>query len=61
LDASEIATKISWECMRQGLLVVHTGRESVKLAPPLTITQEALTEGLAVLKEVIDAIGATNR
>jgi 4-aminobutyrate aminotransferase-like enzyme len=60
-DASEIATKISWECMRQGLLVVHTGRESVKLAPPLTITQEALTEGLAVLKEVIGAIGTTNR
>jgi 4-aminobutyrate aminotransferase-like enzyme len=60
-DASEIATKISWECMRQGLLVVHTGRESVKLAPPLTITPEALTEGLSVLKEVVDAISATNR
>jgi len=60
-DASEIATKISWECMRQGLLVVHTGRESVKLAPPLTITPEALAEGLSVLKEVVDAISATNR
>ena len=60
-DASEIATRISWECMRQGLLVVHTGRESVKLAPPLTITPEALTEGLTVLKEVVDAINATNR
>ena len=59
-DASEIATKISWECMRQGLLVVHTGRESVKLAPPLTITPEALDEGLAVLKEVVDAVTVTN-
>jgi 4-aminobutyrate aminotransferase-like enzyme len=61
LDASEIATEISWECMRRGLLVVHTGRESIKLAPPLTISTQALMEGIAVLKEVIDAIGAKNR
>ena len=27
----------------------------------LTITPEALTEGLSVLKEVVDAISATNR
>ncbi len=60
LDTSEIATEISWECMRQGLLVVHTGRESIKLAPPLTITFEALAEGLAVLKEVVDAVTAKN-
>jgi len=61
LDASEVATEISWECMRRGLLVVHTGRESIKLAPPLTISTQALMEGLAVLKEVVDAIGAKNR
>jgi 4-aminobutyrate aminotransferase-like enzyme len=61
LDASEIATEISWECMRRGLLVVHTGRESIKLAPPITISTQALTEGLTVLKEVVDAVGAKNR
>ena len=31
------------------MLVVHTGRESIKLAPPLSITEEALVEGLDVL------------
>jgi 4-aminobutyrate aminotransferase-like enzyme len=38
-------------CMQKGLLVVHTGRESIKLGPPLTINDEALTEGLDVLEE----------
>src|SRR3989338_6862887 len=41
--------------MRRGLLVVHTGRESIKLAPPLTITKDALLEGLQVLEETIAA------
>lgn len=39
--------------MHRGLLVVHTGRESIKLAPPLTITKDALLEGLQVLEETI--------
>jgi len=34
-------------------LVVHTGRESIKLAPPLSINEEALIEGIGVLEECI--------
>lgn len=44
---------ISEKAMQKGLLVVHTGRESIKLGPPLTITDEALIEGINVLKESI--------
>lgn len=44
-------------CMQRGLLVVHTGRESIKLAPPLMIDKEALLEGINVLISAIkDAI-----
>jgi 4-aminobutyrate aminotransferase-like enzyme len=39
--------------MQKGLIVVHTGRESIKLAPSLTITKEALIEGLQVFEECI--------
>ncbi|HBF36349.1 MAG TPA: aspartate aminotransferase family protein [Firmicutes bacterium] len=39
--------------MQKGLLVVCTGRESVKLAPPLSISEEALLEGLETLDEAI--------
>ncbi len=40
-SGADLATQISEEAMRRGLLVVHTGRESIKLAPPLAITEEA--------------------
>ena len=42
--------------MQKGLLVVHTGRESIKLGPPLTISDSALQEGLDVLAESMEEI-----
>lgn len=60
-DAATVASKISWECMRRGLLVVHTGRESVKLAPPLTIDVAAMEEGLNVLREVVRDVENENK
>lgn len=50
---SDLATRVSEAAMKKGLLVVHTGRETIKLAPPLTINEEALLEGIGVLKEAI--------
>jgi 4-aminobutyrate aminotransferase-like enzyme len=44
--------------MQKGLLVVHTGRESIKLGPPLTITDEALLEGVGVIAESIEEVAA---
>jgi 4-aminobutyrate aminotransferase-like enzyme len=44
---------ISEKAFQKGLLVVHTGRESIKLAPPLSITKDALLEGIDVLEECI--------
>jgi 4-aminobutyrate aminotransferase / (S)-3-amino-2-methylpropionate transaminase / 5-aminovalerate transaminase len=47
------ASRVSESCMQKGLLVVHTGREAVKIGPPLTISDDALLEGLDVLDEAI--------
>lgn len=44
---------VSEKAFQKGLLVVHTGRESIKLAPPLSINKEALIEGIDVLEECI--------
>ena len=41
------------KCMQKGLLVVHTGRESIKIGPPLTIPDDALIEGIAIISESI--------
>ncbi len=51
-------SRVAESCMQKGLLVVHTGRESIKIAPPLTITDDALKEGIEVLCEAIVEIGS---
>ncbi|WP_246837740.1 aspartate aminotransferase family protein [Leptospira bouyouniensis] len=54
---SSLCDLISEYCLQRGLIVVHTGRESIKLAPPLCINEEGLLEGLSVFSGAIaDAI-----
>jgi 4-aminobutyrate aminotransferase/(S)-3-amino-2-methylpropionate transaminase len=53
----DIAHAIIERCFHKGLLLfapVGTWGQTVKIAPPLTITREALEEGLAVLGEATD-------
>ena len=57
---SEFASKVAEKCMQKGLLVVHTGRESIKIGPPLIISIEALKEGLSILEESIKEIYELN-
>lgn len=52
----EFASKLAERCMQKGLLLVHTGRESIKIGPPLSISITALREGLEVIDEVIGEI-----
>ncbi len=46
-------SRVCEKAMQKGLLLVHTGRESIKIGPPLTIPDEALEEGLDVFDEAI--------
>jgi 4-aminobutyrate aminotransferase / (S)-3-amino-2-methylpropionate transaminase / 5-aminovalerate transaminase len=50
---ASLCDKVAELCMQRGLLVVHTGRESIKLAPPLCIHEEALREGLQVFETAV--------
>ena len=52
--------KICFGAMQNGLLVVYTGRESIKIGPPLTISREAIEEGLEVLQEQISKVFKKN-
>jgi 4-aminobutyrate aminotransferase-like enzyme len=52
-NIKKILKSIVEECLKNGLLVVYTGRESIKIGPPLTITKEALIEGINVLDQAI--------
>lgn len=52
-----LCDRIAELCLQRGLIVVHTGRESIKLAPPLMIDEDAMFEGIDVLQTAIrDAI-----
>ena len=46
-------SRICERAMQKGLLLVHTGRESIKIGPPLTIPDKALEEGIDVFDESI--------
>ena len=51
---AQTAMRINERCFQKGLLMfapVGVGGECIKIAPPLTIEEEALREGIAVLQE----------
>ena len=50
---ASLCDQIAEGCMHRGRLVVHTGRESIKLAPPLCINETALLDGLYVFEQTI--------
>ena len=52
-DNKELATEVCRECLERGLILIYTGIESIKMGPPLTITEKNLKKGLNILKEVI--------
>jgi len=52
------ASLVCERALHKGLLLVHTGRESIKLGPPLTIPVEALEEGAQVLDEALTEVVA---
>jgi 4-aminobutyrate aminotransferase-like enzyme len=53
---SRPVSKIAERCFQKGLLVVHTGRESIKIGPPLTISEDAIIEGVSVIREAMSEI-----
>jgi len=52
-DSAEQATQIVFRCLQKGLLLIWTHRNSIKIAPPLTISDDLLLKGLEILKEAI--------
>ena len=56
LDVDKKLKQICFGAMQNGLLVVYTGRESIKIGPPLTISKNAIKEGLQVLDEQISKV-----
>lgn len=52
-SAKTIADLVSLKCLSNGLLVCNTGRESIKLGPPLIINKLGIEKSLKILKKSI--------
>ena len=56
---AELAGRIVWRCVEKGLLMfapVGYAGASIKISPPLTITEEPLGEGIGVLEEAMKEV-----
>ncbi|NQV56661.1 MAG: hypothetical protein HQ503_12445 [Rhodospirillales bacterium] len=50
------ASQICELALQKGLLLIHTGRETIKIGPPLNIEDAALEEELSVLSECAEVV-----
>ena len=53
-ENAKIAAKVAKQCKKNNLWVVDTGRKWVKIGPPLTIDEDQLEQGCAILKDSIN-------
>ncbi len=54
--APELANEIIMECFRYGLMMLTCGPNSLRVLPPLSISKEAIDQGLDILFESIRTI-----
>ena len=47
---------IAAKCIEKGLLILTAGSDALRLLPPLTISDEEIEKGLAILKSVLEEI-----
>ena len=48
------ANKFCDEALNRGVLVIKTGRESVKLAPPLLISKKSLFKAFSIFDDILN-------
>ena len=49
----DLANQICQLCLERGLMMLFTGRGTLKIAPPLCITKEAMQDGLNLIRDVM--------
>ena len=53
IPAAQIATKICKLCLKNGLLLCNTNRDSIKLGPPLIIKRREITKAMKIISQCI--------
>tara|TARA_B100000902_G_scaffold27748_1_gene33384 strand:+ start:1373 stop:2623 length:1251 start_codon:yes stop_codon:yes gene_type:complete len=55
----DMGNYVAENCLKNGVLTVWTKRESIKLGPPLTISESAIIESMGVIKDFIRSYNAS--
>ena len=53
VETSRRSSEVVADCLERALLVGTAGETAIRLTPPLTLTDEELDQGLAILEEVL--------
>lgn len=54
-SAEEVARDLTWEIVKRGVMMFYTNRPTIKIVPPLVITENALEDGLDAIEEALVA------
>ena len=52
-DTPEHAEEVQWACFQRGLLVLECGVSSVRMSPPLVVTEEQMATALRIFGEAV--------
>ena len=53
----EIAEEVNLACLREGLIANNVRPTSLRLCPPLTVSEEEIDQAAAILERVLAAYG----
>jgi 4-aminobutyrate aminotransferase len=55
-DTAEHAEEVQWACFERGLLVLECGVSSVRMSPPLTVSEAEMATALRIFTEAIAVV-----
>ncbi|MEO1997399.1 MAG: aspartate aminotransferase family protein, partial [Planctomycetaceae bacterium] len=59
--SQRVAADWTWAAVKQGVMLFHTNQPSLKVCPPLTISDEAIVEGISALGDALQTLKPTTR
>jgi len=59
-DTAEHAEEVQWACFERGLLVLECGVSSVRMSPPLTVSEAEMTTALRIFGESVAAVAGND-
>jgi 4-aminobutyrate aminotransferase len=55
-DTADHAEEVQWASFERGLLVLECGKSSVRLSPPLTVSEAEMATALRIFAEAVEAV-----